>query len=1818
MVGQAAMQIRVLGPIEVIGDGGPINLGGPQQRRILAVLVVAPGQVLTYERLIEVLWPDGDEPDNGRRSAITYVSRLRAALGNDVIETTDAGYVLRPGTANVDAERFTALIDTARTHTPVRALELLDDALSLWRGPVLGNLNGEWWARSFVTKLDELRLTALGERIDALTADGWDGRALAEVTALVDSYPFREQFVQQAMRGQHASGQTADALRTFQRYRAELADQTGLDPSASLIALERSMTTGDAVPPTTSELSRPLRGYVLRELIGEGSFGAVYRATQPGVERDVAVKVIRPELADDRSFVQRFEAEAQLVARLEHPHIVALYDFWRQPGGAFLVFRLMRGGSADELLNRDGPLTIERATALLEQIGSALTAAHTANIVHRDVKPANILFDVDGLAYLADFGIAASVADFASPAVAPQPMPVQRWSAGSALYASPEQLRDGLEDAQADQYALAVTMWELLTGRAPFAGLDSAAVVANKLLEPLGPVEAHRPGFPASMSLVLSRASAVHPSDRYADIETFVAAWNRALSATIAGDTDPATTPASGRSQRGAAATLLDSGITASSVNPYKGLRPFREGDAADFHGRAVAVGLLSRNVANSPFVSVVGPSGSGKSSLVVAGLVPQLRNSGCLVAIMTPGENPFESVIVALNPLATGQGAEFLAQRAISRPLGLDAAFRAVGGTDAIVLVIDQAEELWTLCAEDTRRAFVDGIAGIVASGLARVVVTIRADFFDRPLADPAFGPLVAANTFGITPMTAPELYDAITSPAERIGVRFEASLVSQLVAEAIDQPGSLPLLQFTLAELFERRVGAVITSAIYDELGGLAGSLSRQADELYDAFDAPDRAAVRRMFTRLIAPGEGSEDTRRRVVASRLAGVSDHVVAAFVGRRLLTSDRDRSTREPTLEIAHEVLLRSWPRLRTWLAEDRAWVRELRGLSSAAAFWDQGGRDDADLLRGARLAVVNELATSRTDSLTDLERGFLEQSLGRDAAQQREAIQRLADKTHQNRRLRRSLLGLAVVLVMALIAGTIALVQRQRADRQQRVAIEQTRLAEQQQAIADQQRVEADGQRSIAVDERAAAVDAAALAEQAAHDAERAETASQLTTLASRSLSVRSSQRDLAALLAAEGWMRAPTAAAKSALFGTFTFDPGFLGYIRFDGASGVEGVPVPGSTKMLLTTDPRGDPPNRRLVQVVDLVTGEATLNLGPLIDGWSWYADLAVSGDARIAAVRETPIDASQPPVVAIFDLSNGKRIGPLIELAPDWFQIALDETGSQLAVVAGGTGEAVVYDPYTGTELARIPALDGVPLARFARDGGAVAFGPDGRLYLGSRGDRLRIFDPASFAKVGEIAVPLYATGGQMQFSTDGTTMVGRGVFEDPSAPLGQRGSIARIDLASSRTVWEVSGTDYGYGECAAFAFSIEADRLWCGNYFGVIRERSLSGGGLIGETLENQRGWLTRLDVIAVSDGEMLVGHGNNAGVVSRWRIDGGGPIQRTIAAGHSIVAYLGEGSPMLVGTPNGGPVPLNLTYSMWDSATNQPVHGLPDFLFASAGGDVIFGVFGDGLVGTYDVSTGRRQSFPFSLDPTPSALTASNDGSILVIGYDDGHLVTLDTATGDVIQTMEITRPSMDLNPPVSSIALDQTGSRIYVAGNGLWSFDTATGQQLAYNNDSLLANVRVSAENTIAAASIDGTLELLDPETLASIATLPGARGFIQGMFFSADGSLLLARGNDDTLSLYDIATRSRLGDSFDLPFDNGGSFGLRNDGLEFAVATIDGTAVWDLNPEHWLTAACAIAGRNLTEEEWQTYLGDLGPYRPTCSEYPLLNSED
>ena len=335
------------------------------------------------------------------------------------------------------------------------------------------------------------------------------------------------------------------------------------------------------------------------------------------------------------------------------------------------------------------------------------------------------------------------------------------------------------------------------------------------------------------------------------------------------------------------------------------------------------------------------------------------------------------------------------------------------------LVLIVDQFEELFTLSPSETTGAFTRALACAASDDRSRlrVLITLRADFYDRPLAMAGFGELVRDHTIAVTPLDADELVQAITGPAERVGLTVEPALVVELVADATANPASLPLLQYALTELYERREPRMLTLSAYRDLGGLSGSVASRADALCD--EIGDVASVRLLFERLVTPGDGVEDTRRRAHRSELTGVPDEVIDAFGTARLLAFDHDPVTREPSVEIADESLLRTWPRLRAWLDEDRESLRILRHLSDAAAAWETRGREPGDLYRGARLVAAGDVLASHPERLTAMETEFVAASAF--AAQADDRRRRRA--TH---RLRALAVGLGITLVGALIAGAV------------------------------------------------------------------------------------------------------------------------------------------------------------------------------------------------------------------------------------------------------------------------------------------------------------------------------------------------------------------------------------------------------------------------------------------------------------------------------------------------------------------------------------------------------------------------------------------------------------------------------------------------------------------------------------------------------------------------------------------------------------------------------------------------------------------------
>jgi hypothetical protein len=359
---------------------------------------------------------------------------------------------------------------------------------------------------------------------------------------------------------------------------------------------------------------------------------------------------------------------------------------------------------------------------------------------------------------------------------------------------------------------------------------------------------------------------------------------------------------------------------------------------------------------------------------------------------------------------------------------------------TGQLLLVIDQFEELFTQTKDQQEREqFLRGLVNALSDqgSRFRVVLTLRADYYDRPLQYVEFGELVRQGTEVVLPLSESELVEAITRPSENAGVILEQGLVSKFIADLREQPGALPLLQFALTELFENRDGNQLTVDNYLGIGGIVGALGRRAEELFAGFDEIGQEAIRQLFLRLVSPGEGVEDSRRRVLRSELITlqsskndlneeVFDQVLEGFGRSRILTFDRDPLTRAPTVEIAHEALFLVWQRLEEWVNTSREHLHQHRRLMVAASEWVESHKDSSYLLQGARL-VAFEIWTTETDlALTPVESEFLQASLAERLSKQQSEEARLAmekELVHRTRKLRNALfVAIGLVLVGALV----------------------------------------------------------------------------------------------------------------------------------------------------------------------------------------------------------------------------------------------------------------------------------------------------------------------------------------------------------------------------------------------------------------------------------------------------------------------------------------------------------------------------------------------------------------------------------------------------------------------------------------------------------------------------------------------------------------------------------------------------------------------------------------------------------------------------
>jgi WD40 repeat protein/DNA-binding SARP family transcriptional activator len=1648
-------ELRSLGSLAVVVDGQEVPIGGPRQRRLLAMLLIHRGEVVSVDRLAEAVFA-GEPTDAAATTLRSYVARMRRVLaGGDVEVVTKApGYALEAPADRHDAGRFEELLDLGRRQLsggdPALALTTLRQALDLWRGPALAEFADEEWAITEAQRLEELRLVAFERLADAELASGRATEAIPMLDQLVTDHPLREAFRAQQMLALYRTGRQVDALRAYQTFRATLIDEVGVEPSPALADLQRRILDHDPALDLTMG-GEPLRGYRLGQRLGTGPNGTMYLATVEGGTHERVISILDDPVVDDFDFVRTFETNASMIAALTHAGLVPLHDYWREPGRAYVVTRRPAGGTLREHL-RMGRMSHAEIAALATRVGGALAEAESRGVQHGWVTLDNVVID-DGAFAVTNFVVCPRV-----PA------------------------RDASDFATV---------------------LRSCADVAEPPL---------RAGHRAAIDAALD--------DTGQGVAQLVAGFTQALLSTT------------------------DAEVEVLRPNPFRGLRPFDETDSEEFFGRDALIDVLVTRVTGcgerNALTMVVGGSGSGKSSLVRAGVVPRVRQlrgdarSPWFVTTMLPGSSPFKELAEALRRVAV-RDVPTLAADLRNGVCSLDEAVCSVlpaGGR--LLLVIDQFEELFTLTDEPEQVAFVDVLAGAVEAhdGHVHVLGTLRADFFDRPLASARFGPFVGPATVAVAAMTPAELEAAIVRPVEALGATVEPALVAELVAAVGDRAGALPALQFTLFELAEQRTDRCLTLEDYRRLGGLDQAIATRAEAVYRGLDTNGRKLLRSVFGRLVVVDATAEPTGRRTSRADLTEGTDGpatraVIEEMTSARLLSVDHDPRTRVPTVQVAHEALLRSWPRLQQWIVEDRDAIVETNLRREAAAAWEREDRDEGALFRGARLERALDLTEMARAALPAIEREFLDASEAARNRAQEETQRRIAEQARANRRLRVQVAVIAVALVMAMVVGFLAVEQRGQA-RDERDAADRARRSAtaRELASAAAANVDVDPERAIHLAMRAVdatrSVDGSVLPE-AVDVLHRAVTANRVVVNV-----------------------------------------PGVGGRLDWD------------PTREEFVTE---GPEESGMIDIRSSTTGESLR---------TWRGDEIDVNEVRYSADGTKLAVAGDDGVVKVFDPSSGALISSFAGTGPVW-DVSLDAAGDVL--IAQWIDEEMIrlVDTDTGALIgeveARVAHLDISPDGRsvavanaFDSDGvtvldvatqvptfsapsdtfiGDVRWSPDGSLVAAVDGAGvLRVYDPAADELVAAVrAHP--AQSFAVEWSRDGA-MIATGAYDGTARVWGLRDRFLE-PLA------RVSVQDFANGT-PGLAFSPESDRLAVSDW-AITSTKIIDLGPEGIPEIANVSADPWRRAAIAASD--LLV-------------VDPRSGIAAAVPLGAGPAGSDGEGERRFGSRPVGWPGLViddeGARIAAYDERGSRII-----VLDARTGSLLDEHVLdGDRGIESLDWSPdGDRIAYARPIDDERSEVAViDTSGEVLASTTLDGMFVSdvSFSADGDRLAFTESLRQRAD--PAVDGIRV--------------WDWRSGESDRIAQ----LSHDVEFDPSGRFLAATRvnQGIADVYDATTLDRVTTLSGSQSTFIRLVFGPDGSIATA-GDDGAVRFWDAASGAELGSLRSPAPVTQVAFDATGDRL-VSVDDSGVARVWTLDLDELLSIAESRLTRDLTEAECRRYL--------------------
>ena len=1064
----------------------------------------------------------------------------------------------------------------------------------------------------------------------------------------------------------------------------------------------------------------------------------------------------------------------------------------------------------------------------------------------------------------------------------------------------------------------------------------------------------------------------------------------------------------------------------------------------------------------------------------------------------MTPGSQPFVELESALLRVAI-QAPESLLDELKGSDTGLvELVNRLLPPDDGdLFLLIDQFEEIFTLVQDETERAlFLNSLIAATnhPQSRIRIVVTLRADFYDRPLLYPEFGNLIRKRTEIILPLTSTEMEQAIVGPADRIGMRFEPGLVSAIVSDVSQQHGSLPLLQFALTELFERREGYNLTQAAYQESGGVLGALARKADELYDQLDVVSQEVARQMFLRLVSLGDSTEDTKRRILqAEFINGIPDNkqvardVLDKFLRQRLLTADYEPQTRAPTIEIAHEALIRVWERLHNWLDTNRDELRLYQRLGAATGEWLNTGRDPSFLASGARLSQFENILSAKTLSLRSEEIDYLEASI---AARKRAA-----------NRVRLFITGLVIFSLIALALALFAL------DRQQTAEIERNR---------------ADTQANIS------------------RSRELAVTA--LTNV---------NQTDLALLLSLESLRAADTFEGRNSLLTVLQSQPHIQKYLQ--GAIGaIRSIAVSPDGNMLIaggvdntiyrwdvtTGQPIGEPltghtglvnsvafsPDGHLIasasadNTVRLWDADTGQPIGDPLSGHSgavWSVAFSPDGKTLASAGADTTIilwdveshdmqgqpltghqdivfslafspdgkilaSGSGDSTIRLWNVATEQPIGDPLE-APNWVLSLTFSATTGLLASTGADDNVTFWDTATGEQLNVVQTGH----ENYVR---SLTFSPDGRYFAtGSQDGTIRLWDARSGDAIGQ---PLQAHSSEVWSIS---FIPGHNVI----ASAGADGNVILWNIDNTQPL---SRTLIGHSDdVLSLTFSPDGTLLVSG------------GGNLSNNDADNTvRVWNLDTDEIKDTDDSHL----------------------RYV----SSVAFSPDGQTVASGS-------ADQTIHLWNIDSDAiKVMNIPErsdwvALAFSPDGKLLASGSDDGKIYFWDVTSGQLQGEPL-VGHTAGVLSLafSPDGKLLASGSDDYTIIVWDVANRQPLYD-----PLVGHNDSVTSVAFSPDGQRLASGGHDetirLWDVNTGEpiGQPLTGHSDWVTGLAFSPDGQTLASTGYDRLLYLWDMSCGERIGNaFTGHTSWINAVAYSPDGQTVATGAHDTTIRLWDVSPES------------------------------------------------------------------------------------